>query len=136
MKALGYILIVAAAVLAAACGSSQKKGPEDVVVEFSRAVAAGDFETAYGLCDTLSMKDYLDNCREAMELCQKKDSAVYSIAAGMLSAAGIDVMEVKKTDDGRSVMFSISAEGAVRNKLATVKKEEGEWRVTSISDAE
>ncbi len=136
MKVLGYILIGAAAVLAAACGSSQKKGPEDVVVEFSRAVVAGDFETAYGLCDTLCMKDYLDSCRETMELYQKKDSAVYSIATSILSGAEIEVLEVEKIDDGRSVLYTIGAEGAVKEKVATVKKEEGEWRVTSISDAE
>ncbi len=136
MKALGYILIGAAAVLAAACGSSQKKGPEDVVVELNRAVVAGDFETAYGLCDTLCMTDYLEGCRKAMELHQKQDSAVYSIAADILSGAEIEILAVEKIDDGRSVLYSIGAEGAVKEKVATVKKEEGEWRVTSISDAE
>ena len=56
------LMMVAVAVMAAACGGKgggKADGPEAVVTAFSKAVAAGQWEEAYGLCDTLSMKEYI-----------------------------------------------------------------------------
>ena len=40
-----------------------------------------------------------------------------------------------KTDGGRDVYYSIEAGGQSKNKIASLEKEEGEWRVRMIIDA-
>ena len=49
------------------CNGSQsvEMGPAEVVEAFNRAVTAGDFGKASELCDTVSMKDYLESYKEA-----------------------------------------------------------------------
>ncbi len=136
MNTLRYIFFCAAFLALASCGGKKEAmNPEAVTEAFCRAVAAGDFDMARSLCDTVSMNDYLENCRMAMNSLQKEDSCAFAIATGILSGAEFEVMNVEKDGDGRTVRYRLAAEGCAKTRNATLKKEEGEWRVTSISDA-
>ena len=110
-------------------------GPEAAVETFCRAVAAGDFETAGGLCDTVSMKGYLDEWRKVWNDLQKEDSSALAIASSMLSGAEIEVIRTERNGEKRTVLYRIEAEGNSKTRTATVKNEEGEWKVEEISDA-
>ena len=127
-------------VMAAGCGGNnaeEKKamGPEAAVETFCRAVAAGDFETADELCDTVSMKGYLDEWRKVWNDLQKEDSSALAIASSMLSGAEIEVIRTERNGEKRTVLYRIEAEGNSKTRTATVKNEEGEWKVEEISDA-
>ena len=87
-----FIHIAFAAVLLAGCkgGEAGKKvemGPEAVAEAFTRHIAAGEFEEALGLCDTASMQTYIDQCINAWERLQKKDSSVLAIASSLPPAS-------------------------------------------------
>lgn len=139
-RILKYLIVAAGMVMAAGCGGNnaeEKKamGPEAAVETFCRAVAAGDFETAGGLCDTVSMKGYLDEWRKVWNDLQKEDSSALAIASSMLSGAEIEVIRTERNGEKRTVLYRIEAEGNSKTRTATVKNEEGEWKIEEISDA-
>ena len=138
MKGKGIIVMMVAAMMAVGCGGSQKAdGPEAVVTAFNRAMASGDWDEAYALCDTSSMKGYISAYQEAWDYLQKQDSSVMMIASQMLSAASVEVVKVEKAEEGRSVHYIIEAEGMRKERKAIVSKdEEGAWKVTAITDAD
>ena len=134
------IYIAAAVILLSGCkgGEDRKKadmGPEAVVEAFTRHIAAGEFELALRLCDTSSMQTYIDRYINAWESLQKKDSSALAIASSLLEGAEFKVEKTVKTDGGRDVYYSIEAGGQSKNKIASLEKEEGEWRVRMITDA-
>ena len=45
------------------------------------------------------------------------------------------VEEVSNEDDRRIVSYTLAADGNRKTRKATLKKEEGEWRVERITDA-
>ena len=136
-----YVLevIVAATMMAVSCGGKgggKADGPEAVVTAFSKAVAAGQWEVAYGLCDTLSMKEYISSNQQAWEYLEKADSNAMNIAAELMSQAVVEVIDVEKVDGGRQVHYAIEVEGMSKERKAVVmKNEEGAWKVTAITDA-
>ncbi len=136
MKILRYIVICAAAFLALASCKEKKEvlTPEAVVEAFSRAVTAGDFDAARALCDTLSMNEYLNNYMKVMDSLQKEDSCALAIASRMLAGAEFEVTEIEKDGNERTVRYTLKAGGNGKSKKATVRKEEGEWKVTEITD--
>ena len=116
-------------------GSSVEMGPTETVEAFNRAITVGDFAQAKQICDTVSMKDYLDSYQEAWDVLQAEDSSTLSIAASILEKAVIEVEEVMKEGDKRIVLYTLEADGHSKVRKATVKKEEGAWRVERITDA-
>ncbi len=135
MKFLKYIFISLALLATVSCtGKKETLTPEAVAEAFARSVAAGDFEAAKSLCDTASMNIYLENYREAMNSLQKEDSCALAIASSMLAGAEFEVTGTEKNGEERIIEYRISAEGFDRTRKATVKKEEGEWKVTAITD--
>ena len=110
-------------------------GPAEVVEAFNRAITAGDFAQARQLCDTVLMEDYLNSYQEAWDVILAEDSTALSIASSILEKAVIDVVEVKKEDEKRIVLYTLEADGHSKTRKATVKKEEGAWRVKRITDA-
>lgn len=133
-------LIVAAAMMAVGCGgngSGKADGPEAVVTAFSKAVAAGQWDEAYGLCDTLTMKEYISANQQAWEYLEKADSNVMKIAAQLMAEVNVEVIDVEKADGGREVHYAIEIEGMRKERKAVVAKdEEGAWKVTAITDAD
>ncbi len=137
MKAFRYIIIcTAAALMTASCYEKKEAmAPEAVVEAFSRAVVSGDFDAARALCDTVSMNSYLANYQEVMNSLQKEDSCALSIASAILAGAEFEVMDIRKDGDERTVQYRLKTEGGEKTRKATVRKEEGEWKVTAITDA-
>ena len=132
--------MLVAVVMAAGCaggGNQAVDGPEAVVTAFNRAMAAGDWSEASGLCDTSSMKGYISAYQEAWDYLQKQDSSVMMIASQMLSGASVEVQKVEKEDGARAVYYTIEAEGLRKERKSIVSKdEEGAWKVTAITDAD
>lgn len=142
---LKYICAAATALMAFGCGPKDGKdggelkalGPEDTVREFYKAVSCGDFDKAYELCDTVSMNTYLQMNRDARKELEQADSTAARIASGMLSGAGISFGNTARDGDRRQVRYSIDAGmGMKKEKTATVKKENGVWKVEKITDAQ
>ena len=137
----GFIAGVAIGALAAVilltrgCSKNTSMDPEDVVEAFTKAVAAGRFEEADGLCDRNSISGYIDTYRNAMEKRSGSDSAAVAIAAGILSDISVEVTDVVKAKRSRTVFYTIrDIYGHSKEKVATLKDEEGEWKVTEIRD--
>lgn len=117
------------------CSSKNTLDPSEVVETFTRAVAGGDIDEAYRLCDSLAMKDYIEGYRRAMYTKAATDSAAVSIASGILSDIKIIVLETVRSKDYRMVEYTIEdTYGHTKDKTATLKEEEGEWKVTEIKD--
>ena len=112
--------VVAGLVILAGCGGSNEKamGPEATVEAFCRAVTAGQWSQAEALCDTVSM-----------------NSCALAIAESILADTVMTVEEVSKEDDRRVVSYTLAADGNSKTRKATLKKEEGAWRVERITDA-
>ncbi len=134
-----YIIACAAVLSLASCGGQGGKekemGPEEVVERFNRAITAGDFAGARELCDTLTMKGYLDSYAEAWDVLQKEDSSALAIASDLLSGALFEIEKIEKENDGRAVYYTLEADGHTKTRKAIVKKTEGVWKVAEITDA-
>ena len=109
-------------------------GPAETVEAFYRSLTAGDFSAVKEVCDTVTMKEYIETYSEAWDMLRKKDSTVAGIAAGILTAAEIEITETAKEDSKRIIMFNISSETDSKEKKAVVKKDEGIWKIEGISD--
>lgn len=117
-------------------GKEKKDGPEVVVENFYRAMAAGEWDQACCLCDTVAMKDYLESYQQAWESFSQEDSAVLEIASSMLADAVVEVTGIEKAEDGRLVQFTVQTGDIKVERKALVKKdEEGAWKVTEITEA-
>lgn len=117
-------------------GKEKKDGPEVVVENFYRAMAAGEWDQACCLCDTVAMKDYLESYQQAWESFSQEDSAVMEIASSMLAGAAVEVTGIEKAEDGRLVQFTVQTGDIKVERKALVKKdEEGAWKVTEITEA-
>ena len=126
-----------ASVLLTGCGTEQEKkvlSPEETVEAFTRHIVSGEFDKARSLCDTVMMKDYIDDWMQAWERLEQKDSSVLAIASSFLAGADIHIERSEKSDTGRNIYYRIEAEGQSRKRIAKVRKEEGEWRVETITD--
>lgn len=136
-----HMILMAAAVIICSCNQAGKQekalGPEETVEAFCKAMACGDFTAARELCDTVSMASYIGACQERWDNMARMDSALVDIAAALLSSAQIEINETVKDGECRKVFYTIDATmGMKKEKVATVKKEEGAWRVGMISDAQ
>lgn len=132
--------LAVAVLLAAGCGGKKEKtdvmGPEETVEAFVRAVAGGEFCEAMSLCDTLTMKKYIDDYAQAWDMLVRKDSGAVAIAAAVLAEADFRTEDVVKDGDRRKVTYTLDAgEGKNKKKTATVRKEEGVWIVEEITDS-
>ena len=135
------MILMAAAVIICSCNQTGKQekalGPEETVEAFCKAMACGDFTAARELCDTVSMESYIGACQERWDNMARMDSALVDIAAALLSTAQIEIKETVRDGECRKVFYTIDATmGMKKEKVATVKKEEGAWRVGTISDAQ
>ena len=121
--------------LAAGCGNGNSKpGPAEAVEAFTQAVAAGRFDEAAGLCSEGAL-EYVNTYEKALSAEFKADSTATSIASRIMSEVKVSITEVSKGKGFRTVFYSIEdAYGDRKDKIATVRNEEGEWKVTEIRD--
>ena len=142
MRGCKFILLeilMIAAMLSGCRGGEQVEqvlGPEAVIEAFCRAVASGDMEQAGELCDTVSMKGYLETWTETWSELTRKDSSALRIAAGILSESTFTVTNVVKDGDRRIITYTLETGDKGKSRSAVVRKEEGEWRVESMTDAQ
>lgn len=137
-KMAAAIAVGASMILASSCANKQEKemGPEETVLAFIEALTQGNSTQIGTLCDTLSMKEYLNAFSNELEKLQKDNSTVAAIALKLVSESDISVEVVIKDGDRRKVIYTISSpEGGCKKKIAVVKKEEGAWKVEKITDS-
>lgn len=132
--------IAACAVIAIALLSRNRdngkaeSGPEETLTIFCKAMAEGDFGKAMQLCDTLTMKEHIMEYHQIWNDLQKKDSGALAIASDILKNAGMEIGQVIKDGNTREIHYTIEAGGLVIKKAASMRKEEGEWKIERIID--
>lgn len=120
------------------CRGGQKSvemGPVETVEAFCKAVTAGQWSEVGALCDTLGMKEYIESQKLVWEQLEKEDEGAMKVAKSIMESATVTVDDMKKADDKRVVTYTIETDGLSKTKKAILKKEEGEWRVVSITEA-
>jgi hypothetical protein len=136
--ALAAAITVAAAVLSLTgeekIHETVKAGPEAVVIEFTEAMKAGDFEKAEQLCDLETMQEYLDAYMQKWEAKSIKDSSAFASTVRILGETTIEIGEVDMQDGVCFIDYSLKLDKNTRKCRAGLKKEEGEWKVTEITD--
>lgn len=138
MKSKIYIVaLIGICTLMHGCRDAEKKKamePEEVAEQFCRAVAGGEFGQAQELCDTVAMKDYLNEQEATWKMLEQVDSSAFSIASEMLRNIDFTVEDIVKEGEERHLFISIGFNGSNKGKLIILKKEEGEWKVSQIAD--
>lgn len=135
MRRIIFIAAFISAIAISGCSRNEKaEGPAATLVEFYEAVTAGDWGKAESLCDTLQMREYLKAQADAREALMKKDSNAFAIAAELLLDTEVNIKAVEKIDGGREVHYTITAGEYEKERKASVKKEEGKWKVAAITD--
>lgn len=138
MKSKIYIVaLIGICTLMHGCRDAEEKKamePEEVAEQFCRAVAGGEFGQARELCDTVAMKDYLNEQKATWKMLEQVDSSAFSIASEMLRNIDFTVEDIVKEGEERHLFISIGFNGSNKGKLIILKKEEGEWKVSQIAD--
>lgn len=111
-----------------------KAGPEAVVIEFTEAMKAGDFEKAQKFCDPETMQEYLDAYMQKWEAMSIKDSSAFASTVRILGETTIEIGEVDMQDGVCFIDYTLRLDKNARKCRASMKKEEGEWKVTEITD--
>ena len=113
-------------------GREIELGPGETLEMFYRELCAGDFDGAAELCDSLSMDGYIDGYRRAFVNC---DSTVRAIASDILSEMTVTVTDLEKNGQSRTIFYELTAaDGLNKEKVATLRKEEGAWKIEAITD--
>lgn len=136
MNTLRHVIIFTAALIVAACGGKKSETePADVVVMFHKSLTALDFGQAAGLCCGHGAEEYVATFENAYKEALSKEASAAEIAAGMLAADEVVVGETSKDKDMRTVFYTIGDGcGNKKDKIAVLKKVEGEWKIIEIKD--
>ena len=111
-------------VLLFGCKGSEKSvemGPAETVEAFCKAVAAQQWEEAETMCDTLSMKEYINAYKAACERFSKEDEGAAKVAGSILKEAAVNISDVRKEDDKRVVTYTLEADGLSKTNKATLR---------------
>lgn len=128
------ILFIVSAVVLAGCAEKKNAelGPEETLDKFYERLCAGEINEAMSLCDTLAMKDYINSINQTWET---TGEAVRAILPAILSETVVDVTDVVKNGEERTVFYKLTASsGQNKEKIATLMKEERAWKITAITD--
>lgn len=128
------LIAVAISLLAMGCQQSgeTKLGPDETLETFYRNLCSGDFEQAASLCDMARMEEFVNGFRSEWE---KNDSAIRAIASDILADVSIDITDTEQSGQNRTIFYKLTTtDGQNKEKIATMRKEEGEWKVTAITD--
>ena len=136
MKKIGYILICMAGLAAAGCGGGKNEiEPAEVVVRFHHALTSMDFSGANEYCTDGAVQEYMTTFKDACYEMLKKDNAATEAAASLLSKDEVIIVDTARNKDQRTVFYTISDGcGHTKDKIAVLKKEEGEWKIAEIKD--
>lgn len=126
------VVVFGIAIFKMKSGKSTDKGPQVVLETFYESLYCGDFSSAETLCDTLTMGDYIKGFRDAWNAVDK--DLVESVP-GLLSKTAIEVTDIERDGQTRTIFYTLTApEGRTKEKIAAMRKEEGEWKIAAITD--
>ena len=128
------LILMAVAMILTGCFQTRETslGPGETLETFYTSLFAGDFEGAESLCDTLRMKEYIEKVQDRWS---DADSSVMAIVPAILSETSIEVTDIVKNGQERTVFYELTAaDGTSREKTATLRNEEGEWKIKTITD--
>lgn len=129
-----HILILAALILTIGCAQEKETqiGPENTLKTFYQNLYQGEFKEAESLCDTLGMKEYITSVQQAWA---KNNESVQTILPAIMSDTETVITEVVKNGQERTIFYKLTArDGQSKEKIATLTKEEGAWRIKAITD--
>ena len=128
------LLLVAIAVISLGCSQGERSelGPHETLETFYRSLCSGDIDGAENLCIRPKMSDYLESFRTTWE---KNDSTVIGITSDILSEMVINITDEQKNGEHRSIFYKLTGTaGQNKEKIATLRKEEGAWKIEAITD--
>lgn len=134
MKVLKHItLFIAAGILTACWGGDDDLKAGEAITGFHKALTSMNFEEAAKYCTEGSVKDYISTFEAACKESLKTDKNATEAAATMLANAAITIGDVTRNKDIRTVFYTISnGDGQTKEKVATLKEVEGEWKIAEI----
>ena len=127
-------IFVAMTLMAVGCGGAreQELGPGETVQAFCKAVAEGNLAAAEGLCDMQMMAEYMNS---VSDIWNNADSSVAGIMPVILAQMQVEIDNVTKSENGRTVFYTISLPGGKnKEKIADLKKDEKGWKIERITD--
>lgn len=128
------LIILAISLYATGCqqNGETKLGPDSTLSAFYKNLCSGEFALAEGLCDETSMGEYIDNVRSVWE---KGDSTIRVMASDILTDVSIEITDTEQNSQNRTIFYKLTArDGQCKEKIARLKKEEGEWKIMAITD--
>ncbi len=131
------IIMTVAAVVAAGCSQRSAAGlsPAETVEQFCAALSSGDFAKAESLCGNDASDSCIGAYRTAWEKAENADGSAMKIAAGIMAGVEVIVTDVRKEGEVRTVSYTLTAPGGqTKEKTATLEKEEGEWKIKTVTD--
>lgn len=137
MKNYFFAAVIAICAITGCGGQKEKKvmGPEEVVETFCKAVLCREYDKASALCDSTIVESYIESYAASIEKAARQDSSAVAIAARMLETAEITIEDVNKIQDKRQISYTIViTDDLKKEKTATLRKEEGEWKIEAITD--
>lgn len=115
--------------------TAREENKAEIALEnFIYALRDGDFETAFSLCDTTLMHDYLEAYKQLWEVKSQKDSAYFAALTSKVENTTIHTANVKELDGVCIIDYTLSMDEFTKQCSATVRKEEGEWKVVTVTD--
>lgn len=127
---------IIAAIVLTAIGCTQncstELGPAETIEAFCEAIFSGDFDKAKSFCRETEVDEYIVRLKEEWT---RADESVRAILPAILSDTEVLITDIVKNDQGRTIFYKLTATGGLtKEKIATLKKEEGEWKITAITD--
>lgn len=131
----GAALLAASAIFVLSSRSEEEErlGPEGVVTEFVSAMKTGDFAKAYSLCDSSSMHGHLEAYAQIWKEQSQKDSASFSAITEILAGTEIHLNGMTEADGTCVVEYALEMESNRKENKATLRLEEGEWKIIEIT---
>lgn len=131
-----YILLILTLFAAVSCfsGKKEEKGPQDVVVEFNKALLSGNLSAAQALCDSSGMCDYLRTYSKALHMVDAEDSSLVDLTSSILSESQVRIISSSRQDKELCVIYVLETLAGNKQKKAMLGKEEGEWKILKLTD--
>jgi hypothetical protein len=128
------LIAMSAAVFIMGCqqNGETKLGPDGTLEAVYKSLYSGAFDQAESLCDIPAMSEYVNSFRMAWE---KNDSTIRTITSDILADISIEITDAEQNSQNRTVFYKMTAtDGQNKEKIATLRKEEGAWKITAITD--
>lgn len=113
---------------------SVEMGPVETVEAFCKSISIGQWDKATALCDTVSMKEYIESYKDLWDGLEQENEGAMKVTKSIMEKATVTVNDVHKADNKRIVTYTLEADGLSKTNKATLEKVEGAWRVSRITE--